>query len=175
MGTISSDAVKAKTGKGWDDWFAILDRAGAAHWPHKETVAWLHTAQGVPAWWRQMVAVEYERARGLRKVHQKTGGFSASISRTLAAPVGNVYALWADAKQRSRWLNADPKIRKATQNRSIRITWPDGTNVDVMFYPKGEAKMQLTVEHARLADAAAVESQKAFWSAAIARLRTLLP
>ena len=51
---------------------------------------------------------------------------------------------------RSAGLAADPKIRKATENRSLRITWPNGTNVDVMFYPKGEAKMQLTVEHARL-------------------------
>ncbi len=68
-----------------------------------------------------------------------------------------------------------PKIRKATENRSLRITWPDGTNVDVMFYPKGESKMQLTVEHARLADAAGVESQKEFWSTALARLKDLLP
>ena len=175
MGTISSDAVKAKTGKDWDDWFTLLDTAGAAQWPHKEAAEWLHTAHAVPAWWRQMITVEYERARGLREVCEKTDGFSASISRTLAAPADLVYTLWADAKLRKQWLPAEPKIRKATENRSLRITWPDGTNVDVMFYPKGDAKMQLTVEHARLPDAAAVQSQKQFWSDALTRLKTLLP
>ncbi|HEY3444632.1 MAG TPA: DUF4287 domain-containing protein [Paludibaculum sp.] len=174
MGTISSDAVKAKTGKGWDDWFTLLDAAGAAKWPHKETAAWLHTAHAVPAWWRQMITVEYERARGLRQVCEKVNGFSASISRTLAAPAERVYPFWVDTELRSQWLPANPKIRKATENRSLRITWPDGTNVDVMFYPKGDAKMQLTVEHARLADAAAVQTRKEFWSAALARLKELL-
>ncbi len=158
-----------------DEWFRILDNAGAAEWNHKETAAWLHTAQGVPAWWCQMVTVEYERARGLRQVHQKVDGFSASISRTLPAPIEAVYALWAESKLRKKWLASDPKIRKATENRSLRITWPDGTNVDVMFYDKGDAKMQLTIEHARLADPAAVQSQKEFWAGAIARLKTLLP
>lgn len=175
MGTISSGAVKAKTGKGWDEWFAILDSAGAAQWPHKETARWLHTSQDVPAWWCQMVTVEYERARGLRRMHEKTGGFSASISRTLAAPTERVYELWSDDKLREKWLGVDPEIRKATANRSLRLTWPGGTHVEVMFYPKGEAKMQVTVDHTRLADANAVESQKEFWSTAITRLKALLP
>ena len=174
MGTISSDAVQAKTGKSWDDWFALLDSAGAAHWPHKETAAWLLTTHAVTAWWRQMITVEYERARGLRQVCEKVDGFSASISRTLHAPAERVYQLWAETGFRQQWLPADPKIRKATENRSLRITWPDGTNVDVMFYPKGDTKMQLTVEHARLANAAAVQTQKEFWSAALARLKALL-
>jgi hypothetical protein len=32
---ISDAAVQAKTGKTWTEWFAILDQAGAAAWPHK--------------------------------------------------------------------------------------------------------------------------------------------
>lgn len=175
MPSISAGAVKLKTGKDWPEWFAILDQAGAAHWPHKEIAAWLRSTHGVDAWWRQTVTVEYERARGLRQVHEKTDGFSASISRTLPAAVERIYPLWADARLRRGWLDEEPAIRKATENRSLRISWPDGTNVDVMFYPKGEAKTQLTVEHARLADAAAVTMNKEFWSAAISRLKALLP
>lgn len=175
MGTISSGAVKARTGKGWDEWFAILDSAGAAQWPHKETAQWLHTSQDVPAWWCQMVTVEYERARSLRQVHEKTDGYSASISRTLNAPLERVYSLWADDTLRKKWLGVDGEIRKATENRSLRITRPDGTHVEVLFYPKAEGKMQVTVEHTRLADAVAVQAQKEFWSTAIARLKALLP
>ncbi|MCJ7519417.1 MAG: DUF4287 domain-containing protein [Anaerolineaceae bacterium] len=32
---ISSDAVKAKTGKSWDEWFALMDASGFAKMSHK--------------------------------------------------------------------------------------------------------------------------------------------
>jgi hypothetical protein len=40
----------------------------------------------------------------------------------------------------------------------MRITWPDGrTSVEVMFYEKGKAKCQVTVQHKKLSTAAAGE------------------
>ena len=38
---ISSEAAQAKTGKSLDEWFALLDKAGAADWPHKDIAAHL--------------------------------------------------------------------------------------------------------------------------------------
>ena len=73
---ISADAVRAKTGKGWAEWFAVLDQAGAAKWPHKEIASFLHE-QECGDWWSQMVAVGYEQARGLRVKHQTADGFTA--------------------------------------------------------------------------------------------------
>jgi len=46
----SDEAVKAKTGKVWAEWFRILDKAGAKKWPHKEIAAYLHDKQNVSAW-----------------------------------------------------------------------------------------------------------------------------
>src|ERR1700677_236831 len=104
---MSDDAVKAKTGRAWAEWFAILDESGAKKWSHQERVAYLHEQQRVPSWWRQMVAVEYERARGLRLVRQKSSGeFAATESRMMAAPLAKVYAAWADEKLRRHWLGA---------------------------------------------------------------------
>src|SRR3984957_18215421 len=88
---IGAEAVKAKTGKLLTEWFRILDALGAKKLPHKEIVNYLHEKEKVPAWWCQMVAVEYERARGLRELHQKSSGeFDAPPSRTLAAPLSKV-------------------------------------------------------------------------------------
>ena len=82
----SDDAVKAKTGKTWAEWFALLDRWGAAAKGHQATATWLHDEQGVPDWWSQMVTVEYERARGLRAVGQRTtGDWEATLQRTVPA------------------------------------------------------------------------------------------
>ena len=65
---ISSEAVHAKTGKTWPEWFAVLDKAGASGWPHKDIATHLHDKCGCPDWWSQMVTVGYEQARG-RKRH----------------------------------------------------------------------------------------------------------
>src|SRR5919199_6695774 len=82
---ISSEAVRAKTGKGWAEWFAVLDKAGAAKWPHKQIASFLHE-QECGDWWSQMVAVGYEQARGLRGKHQAGGGFPARARKTVAGP-----------------------------------------------------------------------------------------
>ncbi|HET9291576.1 MAG TPA: DUF4287 domain-containing protein, partial [Actinomycetes bacterium] len=62
----SEQAIRANTGRGWDEWFALLDEWGGAERPHPEIVRWLVGEHGVPGWWAQGVTVGYERARGLR-------------------------------------------------------------------------------------------------------------
>lgn len=56
----------------------------------------------------------------------------------------------------------------------MRITWGDGTNVDVGFYEKGGAKSQAAVEHAKLPDSVAVETQREHWRSALGRLKEQL-
>ena len=43
----SDEAVKAKTGKVWAEWFKILDKAGAKKWPHKEIAMYLYEKKKV--------------------------------------------------------------------------------------------------------------------------------
>lgn len=173
---ISSDAVKAKTGKGWAEWFSLLDLAGAAAWPHKEIAAHLHEV-GCGDWWSQMVTVGYEQARGLRVKHQTADGFSANASKTVAVPVAKLFAAWKTAKTRAPWLPdaAGITIRKATANKSLRITWTDGkANIEVNFYAKGEAKSQVTVERRKLTGVKQVNQVKSYWIAALDQLKALL-
>ncbi len=175
-GRISDDAVRAKTGKAWAEWFALLDAAGARSMSHKEMAAHLHGELGCPGWWNQMVAVGYEQERGLREKHERPDGYQVSRSKTLAASVSDAYQAWHDKKQRKKWL-ADPNhtIRKATENKSLRITWIDeATNVEVMFYPKGEGKCQVTVQHSKLPDAKAGDRMKAYWGEQLDRLKELV-
>ncbi len=40
---MSDEAVKAKTGKTWKEWFAILDKAGARKLSHQDIVKYLRT------------------------------------------------------------------------------------------------------------------------------------
>jgi uncharacterized protein YndB with AHSA1/START domain len=173
---ISSDAVKAKTGKTWAEWLRVLDAEGAKEMDHKEIVAVLSKKHGIGPWWQQMVTVGYEQARGKRVKHQTAAGFSISRSKTLTAAPSVVFAAWNDTKKRGRWL-ADPgvTIRKAITGRSLRITWIDGaTSVEVMFYEKGEGKTQLSVQHSKLASAAAGARMKKYWGDQLEKLQAMV-
>lgn len=176
VGGISSEAVRAATGKTWTQWCTLLDKAGGRSMNHKEIVAIVGGKHGVGPWWQQMVTVGYEQAAGLRKKHQKPTGFEISRAKTIAAPSSKVFAAWKSAKLRAAWLSGEAiTIRKATAGRSLRITWSDGaTNLDVMLYPKGVGKTQITVQHGKLASAKQAEGMKAFWGKALTRLATVL-
>jgi len=172
---IGDEAVRARTGKTWAEWFTLLDAAGAKEMTHPQITAILD-AQGIDGWWCQMVTVGYEQERGLRQKHQKTDGFAAGVSRTFAVPLAALYAAWHDERTRRRWLGDHAlTIRKVTQDKSMRITWAvDGTNVEVNFYAKGAAKSQAAVQHGKLAGPDDVERLKAFWAEALDRLKGLL-
>lgn len=172
---IGDAAVREKTGKGWNEWFEILDREGAATMDHTAITTLLYEGHGCPGWWDQMVTVGYEQARGMREKFQKADVFSASKSVTVEAPLARVFAAWDDPATRDQWLREPITIRKATPEKSMRITWSDGaSSVEVNFYPKGGDKSMVQVQHNKLPDAGAVTEKKAFWEARLAKLRELI-
>lgn len=174
---MSSEAVQKATGQSLETWFARLKKAGANKWPHKQIATWLAEKQGVGPWWCQMLTVEFERAHGLREVNQKCDGtYSATTSRTLPVTLEVLYQAWHDSKQRRRWLpEADVTVRIATANKSLRLTWEDGVSiVCINFYSKGPAKAQVTIEHNKLKNTAAVKKMKAYWAKAMEGLSQFL-
>jgi hypothetical protein len=172
---VSEAAVRAKTGKEWQDWFAILDAADCSSKDHKNIVAFLAENYQIDPWWQQQVTVAYEQARGLRQKYQTSTGFQASSSKTIQVPLSQLFSAWVDENLRKKWLAEHTlTIRKATADKSMRITWPDGTNLEVYFYPKGDAKSQVTVQHSRLQDADSVAQVKRFWSDTLSRLKMML-
>ena len=63
---ISDEAVRSKTGRGWDEWFAVLDEWDVPAVGHTATAKRLREELGVDPWWAQAVTVRYEHERGLR-------------------------------------------------------------------------------------------------------------
>jgi hypothetical protein len=171
-GGISDAAVRAVTGRGWAEWFAALDAFDVRANGHAAAARHLAVEHGCPDWWCQMVTVGYEQERGLRRKRQAGDGtYQASGSKTLAVPIERLYAAWADEEVRARWLAEPIAVRKATPNKSMRITWPDGTSVAVYFWVKGAAKSQVQISHEKLPDEAAAAAMKAYWAEALERLR----
>jgi hypothetical protein len=82
---ISEERVMEATGKGWEEWFALLDRwaADRGGYKHQDAAKYLHTVPftGQRAklsrksattpernreWWAQVIAIRYEWERGMR-------------------------------------------------------------------------------------------------------------
>src|SRR4029453_8416986 len=120
----------------------------------------------VPGWWAQSVTVGYERIKGLRAVGQRrNGAFEASKSRTFPVPLARLFRSFHDSRQRARWLpDVDLRVRSATPEKYLRITWPDETSVAVGFLAKGAGKSQVAIQHEKLPDKAAATRLKAYWS-----------
>ena len=174
---IGRDAVRARTGKTWSQWFRILDRAGAGNMSHRDIARHLgRRVPGIGMWWHQMVTVGYEQARGLREKHQRRDGYGISGSRTVAAPGSALFKAWNDARARRQWLPGERLvIRKPTTGKSMRIAWSDGTTrVEVLLSPKGPGRCQVVVDHTRLKDAKAARRMKTYWRRRLDRLQEIL-
>ena len=171
---MSDEAVAAKTGKNWKQWFNLIDKAGGRKMTHQEIVKLLNSKHNVGPWWCQMVTVTYEQYAGLRQAHEKPEGFQISVSRTINAPVGFLYSSFESEPTRKEWLAEDGLVvRKATKNRSMRVTWKDGkTSLEINFYPKDKDKSQVVVQHSKLASAGAAARMKSYWAKALDRLRS---
>jgi hypothetical protein len=176
LARIKDATIQAKTGCAWERWVWVLDQAGAQDWSHRAIAEHVRRRYKTPMWWTQAVTVGYERIKGLRVVGQRrSGDFEAGKSKVLAAPVARVYRAFRDARTRRRWLGDEKlTIRTAVPNKSMRVTWNDGTSVEWYFVPKGAAKCQVAVQHVKLADRGSVDRMKAYWGERLGALQRLL-
>ena len=174
--TVSDEVIRRRTGRGWEEWFDLLDAWGAAERPHREIARWLREDHGVPGWDAQSVTVSYERARGLRAVGERPSGFSITAQKTVNVPVDRLYDAFVDEALRERWLpDGELRERTATRPKSARFDWGEGdTRVIVGFQVKGDAKSTVALEHERLADAEEAERMKTFWRSRVATLKEVL-
>jgi hypothetical protein len=162
---MADEKVKAATGCTWERWVWALDQVDAHKWPHREIAQYVHEKFKVPSWWTQTVTVGYERIKGLREIGQRrTGAWGASKSKTIAAGASTVFKAFKQPKLRTAWLPNKVAIRAAVPNKSLRLTWEDGTSVEVYLVSKARSKTQVAIEHTKISSREASDRMKAFWS-----------
>ncbi|MGH7730935.1 MAG: hypothetical protein ACRENJ_06755 [Candidatus Eiseniibacteriota bacterium] len=173
---MSDAAVKTATGCTWKRWVDALDYVEAHTWPHRKIAEYVQSKFKVQDWWAQTVTVGYERIRGLREIGQRRGGsFEATKSRTFAVPVARLFAAFAEARPRARWLpGIKVTVRKATPHRSVRITWEDETSVEVWLAAKGEGRSTAQVSHRKLPSRVSATRTKAYWTERLDALESFL-
>ena len=176
VGTVTGDAVKASTGKTWDQWCKILDKAGARMMDHKEIALLLQKQLGLTHWWSQMVAVGYENERGIRQDQRGApcgSRHEVTVSKVVIAPREAVWAAWQDPAARARWLpDVKFEVSKTVPHKILHLDWPGETHVAVRLYER-RGKTRVVVSHAQVPESDA-ERLKDYWSAALDRLKAIV-
>ncbi|HZE40253.1 MAG TPA: hypothetical protein VE172_15725 [Stackebrandtia sp.] len=171
---VSSEALAQATGKGWEDWFAIVDAWDGTNRTHTEIARHLTDEHGVDGWWAQGITVGYEQEHGMRRPGQMADGtFTANASKTVDVAAEIVFDLWADEDRRGEWLTDDVlALRTATRPKSLRFDFgPDDSRVLVGLYPKGEHKTAVQVANEKLGDAETMVERKAYWKGHLEALK----
>ncbi|GAA2815410.1 DUF4287 domain-containing protein [Saccharopolyspora taberi] len=172
---VSEDALTDRTGRGWDDWFALLDAWGGTGRNHTEIAAHLRDEHGVDGWWAQTVAVAYEQERGMREAHQQADGFTVNASKTINADAAAVHLAVTDDRKRRDWLADAPlRLRTARAPKSARFDWGDHARVNVFVVARGESRCSIQIEHSRLESADDVEPTREYWRARLDDLKSRL-
>lgn len=155
---ISEDAVRQATGRGSEEWFALLDEAGAAGWGHTAIARWLVDEQEVDAWWAQGLTVRYEQARGLRLPGQQAdGSFTASASKTLHGELVEGYRHVVDRFS----AELGDAVSSRAEGRRPYARWAAGSgSVLVTVEVAAVGRLRVSAAHERLADPAEVAPAK---------------
>ena len=171
---FSDAAVKARTGRDWAEWCALLDGQGAAMLSHPEIVRIVRPLHAGGGWWSQAVTIGYERLRGKRETFGKSdGSFSASASKTVPLGRDQVREWIGNAVQRRRWAPAGLKAEASASTRLLRFSGADGSRINIYFEAKDAGRTVVAVEVLKLPDTKAVVAAKALWKPALDKLHRL--
>ena len=159
---VSDDAVREATGKGWNEWFALLDESGADSMSHKAIAAMLATPDHLGPdgrWWAQTITVAYEHARGRREVGQTAGaGYEIGVQKTLPITAARLWQLLVSAEGMRIWLGdveeafplqpgltyetrdgVSGEVRTVSPGEKLRLTWKP-------VYLKSPSTLQIYLE-----------------------------
>lgn len=169
---VSSEKVKAATGRDWAEWVQFLDGKQASELDHPAIVALVFTESPRP-WWAQMVSVGYEQAKGKRVKNQTVEGFQIGISKSFEAPISKVYKAWDEFLE--QWYDGPEfTITTNNQDKNLRGKFDDGTIFEAQLLTTKTGKTQLTVDVNKLESATAAEAARTVWKRQLEQLAKYL-
>ena len=194
IGRVTRASVLKCTGKDWDSWIAILDRAGARQWTHKEIVAFLKKKHRLSPWWQQGVTGGYEIAIG-RKIEGRNekGEYSVVGSRTFPLNAKVMWQLAASSEGLAAWLKplsdfdlkpgnvfetqtgAYGEVRTMKAGSRVRLKWQDpdwakSSILQLFVVPRPNGKCILGFQHEQLQNARVKEQMREYWKSALDEL-----
>jgi uncharacterized protein YndB with AHSA1/START domain len=102
-----------------------------------------------------------------------SNGFAVSARKTVAAPAAAVFAAWADARRRARWLRGVKlTVRQATAPRFLQLTCrDDSSEIAASIAARGRSRCAVVVHHTNLASAQLVIERRHCWKEMLGALK----
>jgi uncharacterized protein YndB with AHSA1/START domain len=192
---VSNEAAKAATGKTLDQWFAELDKLDGLKLGRRAINNQLYERKLDP-WWCTTIAVEYEKHHDARKKDGLYEGYFICSTKTIAAPVADVFAAWSSGEMLSKWFGASTRgeakdggtyenkdgdkgaFLRVRKNKDIRLTLENPAfsapiQIDAQFQDKGKGKTGLMVNLTRIQTRAEADGLRAAWAEALDRLKAV--
>jgi uncharacterized protein YndB with AHSA1/START domain len=198
IGRVSTESVFKATQKHWDQWLAILERAGARNWTHAEIVAFLKTKHKLRPWWQQVVSLSYQISIGRRIEGQNAKGqYSLTVTKSLYADVKKTWKLLASKEGMELWLRPMYAVavkagnhfetqdgyfgefRTMLKERRIRMTWQDpnwekATVVQILLVGRPKEKSILVFTNDQIRDLKTQASLRKRWKDAVGEFASRL-
>jgi uncharacterized protein YndB with AHSA1/START domain len=192
---VTNAAAKTATGKTLDQWFAELDRLDGLK-QGRRAINNLLNERKVDPWWCATVAIEYEKHHDVRKKDGLHEGYFICSTKTIAAPVADVFGAWAEGDMLSRWFGNSTKANvedggtynnkdgdqgkflRVRKNKDLRLSFENPafsapSLIDVQFQDKGKGKTGLLVNHSRIQTRAEADGLRLAWAEALDRLKAV--
>lgn len=194
IGKVSSTSVLKGTGRNWEQWISILDRAEAVDWPHREITMLLKTKYKLSPWWQQGVALAYELHHGKRvEGRNLKGEYSTVATKTLPLSSRKAWSLLTSEEGMRAWLRPfSPfpwkpgqsfevdggvfgEIRTLKPGVRARLTWQEAhwekpSVVQIHVVPRKGEKCMLVIQHERIPSASLKGKLRDQWKRALAAL-----
>jgi len=194
---VTEAACKAATGKTLKQWYADLSERNALQTGRRIAVRYMYDECKVDIWWATTIAVEFEKQAGQVKKDGLFEGYGICATKTISAPLADVYNAWTTGAALSEWFGAKTKadvkdggsysnpdgdsgkFLRVRPNKDLRFTWENpafssASLVDVTFEDKGGSKTLLIANHSRIQTRAEADGLRSGWSEAFTKLKTLL-
>lgn len=195
MNRVSNDSVQKHTGKVWDQWVEILNKAGARLWDHQQLVEFLSLKHKLRPWWRQVVAIGYENAIGKRVQGQNLKGeFSSTTTKMMPLDQKTLWSWMQTPEALALWLKplsdfrfqaalafegeggVFGEVRTLKAPSRVRMTWnetdwirPTVLQLWMIHRPRGRCLIVFT--HEKLASNRERAQVKARWQQVVGALQ----
>ena len=166
---ISRESIVAATGRSRQEWFTLLDEAGAATWDHARIMRWLGAKRDIDSGWTKAVCAAYEESRAIKNTPDQPHA-SVSVSKTLRVAPDVLWPHLIDEDLRRDWLDMELDVQRHTPV-TLFIDGGDGSilTLSISVLPatvNAEPRTRVSIRHTEI-HPDAVDETRAFWRNAL--------
>ncbi len=121
LGRTTTESVHKHTGKHWDDWIRILDKAGCRHMKFSEITKTLKKFR-IGRWWEGAVAMGYEMHIGRRiEGRNQKGEYALTATKTLPIARAKLWEFLISEEGQLAWLRPLTPLQEITPKAQFEV------------------------------------------------------